>query len=28
MKAKNVKKRYPYEITIGGSSGDPAIIIR
>lgn len=28
MKAQDVKKRYPYEIVIGDSSGDPAIIIK
>lgn len=28
MKAKDVKKRYPYGIVIGGSSVDPAIIIK
>ena len=28
MKAKDVKKRYPYEIVIGDSSADPAIIIK
>lgn len=28
MKAKDVKKTYPYAIVIGGSSVDPAIIIK
>lgn len=28
MKAKDVKKTYPYTIVIGDSSGDPAIIIK
>ena len=28
MKAKDVKKRYPYAIVIDGSSVDPAIIIK
>ena len=28
MKAKDVKKKYPYTIVIGDSSADPAIIIK
>ena len=28
MKAKDTKKRYPYQIVIGDSSADPAIIIK
>ena len=28
MKAKDVKKKYPYQIVIGDASADPAIIIK